>query len=233
MTVSGQGPWCIRSDRPVTLVGGGRLGQADIAEALAFGPGLVAVDGGAGPVLAAGLKPLAVIGDMDSLPAAAAAAFADLLYPIAEQETTDFDKALRSTCAPLVLAVGFSGGRFDHELAVLSALVRHRDRRCIVIGAESLTFHCPPEVAFDLVPGSVFSLFPMVPVRARSEGLRWPTGGIDFRPDGMIGTSNMVTGPVRIVAESAGMLVILPRAALAQAVAGLWTAPPWDATGAS
>jgi thiamine pyrophosphokinase len=223
----------VQSDGPVTLVGGGRLGTGDLAEALAFGPVLVAVDGGAGPVLAAGLEPLAVIGDMDSLPPAVAMAFADRLHPIAEQETTDFDKALRSTRAPLVLAVGFSGGRFDHELAVLSALLRHRDRRCIVVGAESLTFLCPPRLTLDLVPGSVFSLFPMLPVRVTSEGLRWATEGIDFRPDGMIGTSNMVTGPVRIAAEGAGMLVILPRGALAQAVAGLLAAPPWDVQGAS
>jgi thiamine pyrophosphokinase len=209
------------------LVGGGRLGKDDLALAMALAPTVVAVDGGAGALLAAGVLPVAVIGDMDSLPAAAAAAFADRLHPIAEQETTDFDKALRSTLAPLVLATGFSGGRFDHELAVLNALLRHPDRPCIVIGAESLTFLCPPRLALTIEEGSVFSLYPLVPLRVESEGLRWPTAGLDFRPDGMIGTSNMVTGPVALTADRAGMLVILPRATLAAVAAALQAAPRW------
>jgi len=223
-----QGPGVVvRSDGPVTLVGGGRLGVGDLALARGHAPEVVAVDGGAGHVFEAGIAPLAVIGDMDSLPAAAAAAFADRLHAIAEQETTDFDKALRSTLAPILLAVGFSGGRFDHELAVLNAIVRHAGRPCVVIGPESLTFHCPPRLIIAPPEGSVFSLFPMRPVALASEGLRWPTGGLDLRPDGMIGTSNMVTGPVRLDPEGPGMLVILPRGLLPLAVGALLAAPRW------
>ena len=217
----------VRSDGPVTLVGGGRMGARDLALARRHAPEVVAVDGGAARVLEAGIAPLAVIGDMDSLPAAAAAAFADRLHPIAEQETTDFDKALRSTLAPILLAVGFSGGRFDHELAVLNAILRHAGRPCVVIGPESLTFHCPPRLVIAPPEGSVFSLFPMRPVALVSEGLRWPTGGLDLRPDGMIGTSNMVTGPVRLDPEGPGMLVILPRSVLSLAIKALLASPRW------
>jgi thiamine pyrophosphokinase len=227
MTVSGRSGPIIRLERPVTLVGGGRIGRDDLGLALAHAPDVVAVDGGAGAVLEAGIAPLAVVGDMDSLPAAAAVAFADRLHPIAEQETTDFDKALRSTLAPILLAVGFSGGRFDHELAVLNALLRHAARPCVVIGPESLTFHCPPRLALAPPAGSVFSLFPLLPVGVVSEGLRWPTGGLDFRPEGLIGTSNLVTGPVRLEAGGPGMLVILPRETLGLAVAALREAPRW------
>lgn len=218
----------MRSAGPVTLVGGGRLGAGDLAAARAHGPEVVAVDGGAGAVLTAGLMPLAVVGDMDSLPEAAAVAFADRLHRIEEQETTDFDKALRSVEAPLCLAVGFSGGRFDHELAVLSTLLRHAGRPCVVMGAESVTFLCPPVLEIPAKVGGVFSLYPLVPVEVESEGLRWPTGGIAFRPDGMIGTSNEVTGPVRLAASRPGMLVILPRGELARVVAALMAAPRWD-----
>ncbi len=225
MTNSGRA--VLRSEGPVTLVGGGRIGAGDIALARAHGPEVVAVDGGAGAVLAAGLSPLAVVGDMDSLSDRAADAFADRLYRIDEQETTDFDKALRSVAAPLYLAVGFSGGRFDHELAVLSTLLRHAGRPCVVIGAESATFLCPPILEIGPQVGGVFSLFPLVPVEVESEGLRWPTGGIGFRPDGMIGTSNAVTGPVRLTASAPGMLVILPREELARVVAALMEAPRW------
>jgi thiamine pyrophosphokinase len=227
MTVSGQSGTIVWSEGPVTLVGGGRLGADDLRLAVAHGPQVVAVDGGAGAVLAAGITPLAVIGDMDSLPGAAAAAFADRLHLIPEQETTDFDKALRSTFAPMLLAVGFSGGRFDHELAVLNALLRYARRPCVVIGPESLTFHCPPRLVIAPPEGSVFSLFPLLPVGVVSEGLRWPTEGLDFRPEGMIGTSNLVTGPVRLEAGGPGMLVILPRTTLGLTVAALSEAPRW------
>lgn len=212
----------------ITLVGGAPGGGRDLSAALAIAPVLVAADGGADHCHAAGLTPVAVIGDMDSLSAGAAAAFAGRLHPVTEQETTDFDKALRHVRAPVVIAAGFSGGRFDHELAVLNTLLRRPSLPCIVLGRDSLTFLCPPEVALDLPGGMALSLFPMAPVGMRSTGLVWPTDGLDFRPDGRIGTSNTVgAGPVILAAERPAMLVILPRAALAAAAAAVTRAARW------
>jgi len=190
----------------------------------------VAADGGADAILAAGLRPEAVIGDMDSIGAPARAAFADLLHPIAEQESTDFDKALRHIAAPLVLAVGVTGGRFDHELAVMHVLMRHADRPCIVIGTQTVVFLCPPALDLALAPGALVSLFPMAPVRVASRGLHWPTDGLLFSPGHTIGTSNAATGPVRLAADAPAMLVILARPALDAAMAALTTAPSrWPA----
>jgi thiamine pyrophosphokinase len=211
----------VHSSSPVTLVGGAELGQGDLALALKHASTLVAADGGAGAVLAAGQVPVAVIGDMDSLSDAARAAFHDRLHPIPEQETTDFDKTLRHIAAPLILAVGVTGGRFDHELAVMHTLVRRADRVCVVLGAESLIFLCPPSINLILPTGSVFSLFPLGPVGVVSEGLQWPTAGLAFAPDGIIGTSNAVTGPVSLQADGPKMLVILPRAALGAVITAL------------
>ncbi len=217
----------VTSSVPVTLVGGATLRPGDLSTALTFAPVLVAADGGAGTVLAAGMTPEAVIGDMDSLPEDAAKAFAGRLHRIAEQDTTDFDKSLRHITAPLVVAIGVTGGRFDHELAVMHTLVRRADRRCVVLGAESLIFLCPPDFSADLPAGTVFSLFPMGPVRVASEGLRWPTAGLDFAPQDLIGTSNEVNGPVRLTADCPRMLVILPREALETVVAALTKAGPY------
>jgi thiamine pyrophosphokinase len=215
----------VRSSVPVTLVGGAELRPGDLTTALGLAPTLVAADGGAGALLAAGLMPEAVIGDMDSLPAAAATAFAGRLHRIAEQETTDFDKALRHIAAPLIIAVGVTGGRFDHELAVMHTLVRRPDQTCIVLGAESLTFVCPPVIDLDLPAGTVFSLFPMGAVGVISDGLQWPTEGLGFAPDRVIGTSNAVTGPVRLLADGPRMLVILPRDTLPEVVRALTAVP--------
>lgn len=206
----------------ITLIAGGDVSDSLLKAALALAPEVVAADGGADHCRAHGLMPRAVIGDLDSISAAARALFKERLHPIAEQNSTDFDKALRHIDAPLVLALGALGGRRDHELAAMNALVRHPARRCILIGAQSLIFHCPPRLELGLAPGSDLGLFPFARCRIASEGLEWPTAGIDFAPDGRIGTSNRCAAPRQILQpDGAGMLVILPRAALPLAAAAL------------
>ena len=167
---------------------------------------------------------------MDSITDQAAAALASVLHRVPEQETTDFDKALRHIAAPLVIAVGVTGGRFDHELAVLHSLLRHPDRCCIVLGPDSLLFLCPPVLEVTLPPGTLFSLFPLAPVRCTSTGLRWPTDHLRFAPGQVIGTSNevagpRVAGPVRLQADAPAMLVILPASVLSPVVTALLAQP--------
>lgn len=220
----------VHSSDPVTLVGGADLRLTDLTNALRFGPTLVAADGGADHLLRAGLQPQAVIGDMDSITDAASAAFAGVLHRVPEQQTTDFDKTLRHIAAPLVIALGVTGGRFDHELAALHVLLCHPDRLCLLLGPDSLTVVCPPELTLHLTPGTVVSLFPMGPVRCGSTGLRWPTDGLDFVPTSLIGTSNEATGPVTLTPDAPAMLLILPADTLAETVRALLTAPAqWPA----
>jgi thiamine pyrophosphokinase len=143
------------------------------------------------------------------------------LYRIAEQDSTDFDKCLRSIRAPLILGVGFTGARIDHELAACSALVAPGHPPCILIGPVDICFAAPPELSLDLAPGTRLSLFPLAVLRGRSTGLRWPIDAVPFAPSGPIGTSNEVTGPVRLAFDAPGMLVILPVAALAATMTAL------------
>lgn len=115
----------VEAPEPITLIGGGEIATGALEEALALAPGLVAADGGAAAALAAGYRPQAVIGDFDSLSEDVRAQLPpDSLHPVAEQDSTDFDKALRSIAAPAVLAVGFLGARVDHQLAAFSTLVQ-------------------------------------------------------------------------------------------------------------
>jgi thiamine pyrophosphokinase len=51
------------------------------------------------------------------------------VHHLPEQDTTDFEKCLYSVAAPLLLGVGFLGGRADHHLAAMNVLVRYADRR--------------------------------------------------------------------------------------------------------
>jgi thiamine pyrophosphokinase len=212
----------VQSQEPVTLVGGGKTHKNDLKLALTRASRLVAADGGAQVALASGEIPEAVIGDLDSLDAQARAGIpADRLFPIAEQESTDFDKALRHIAAPLVLGVGFLGARLDHQMAAFNCLVRRAKRPCVLIGEQELIFHVPGDLDLDLEVGDRVSLFPMRKVAGRSDGLEWPIEGLEFAPDGRVGTSNRVIGPVRLQMAGDGMLAMVPRSALDAVMAGL------------
>ncbi|WP_103256649.1 thiamine diphosphokinase [Tabrizicola aquatica] len=213
----------VQTEAGVTLAGGGPFGRRDLAFCLVRAPVAVAADGGADGLLRLGVMPEAVIGDFDSLSSAGRAAIpAGRQHRVAEQATTDFDKALRSVEAPFVLALGFAGARLDHGLAAMNTLVTRAERRCILVGPKDVAFAAPPRLELDLAPGEPLSLFPMARVSGISRGLEWPIDGLDFAPDGMIGTSNRVTGR-RVVLEFAapGMLVILPRRRLDAAIRAL------------
>jgi len=213
----------VQSDEGVTLVGAGELTDAVLTAALARAPRLVAADGGADRALAAGHLPERAIGDFDSLSAAARAALGeDRLHHIAEQETTDFDKALRSIAAPFVLAVGFTGARLDHTLGVFNTLACHPGRRCLVLGAEDVCFLAPRDLTLRLDPGTRLSLFPLGEVTGASRGLVWPIDGLAFGPAARTGLSNRVGAPeVRLAFSAPRMLVILPAAGLDAALAAL------------
>ena len=208
----------------VTLIGGGAVTPEDLVQALQIAPVLVAADGGADAAIALGHMPDMAIGDFDSISDAAR----DRLGParlihVAEQDSTDFAKALRHICADFVIAVGFSGRRLDHTLAALNVMVRHPQPRCVMLAAEDIVFLAPPDLALPLPAGTRVSLFPMGVATGRSEGLRWPIDGIRFAPDGRVGTSNAATGPVRLTLEGP-MMVMLPRECLQIVLAAL-TAP--------
>ncbi|WP_298838746.1 thiamine diphosphokinase [uncultured Roseobacter sp.] len=203
------------SDLPLILVGGGQVGPEDFTTVQPLAKTCIAADGGAGVALAAGMLPEAVIGDMDSIsPDTLAQIPAERVHHIAEQDSTDFDKALRNTDAPLILALGFAGGRIDHQLAVFHTMTVRCDSPVIVIGAHDIVFLCPPEMRFDAVPGLRVSLFPMGPVTGRSEGLEWPIDGLNFAPGVRSGTSNRATGPVTLCMDAPYMLCLLPRSEL-------------------
>lgn len=224
-------PAIVQTIHGVTLAGGGPFGRRDLRLCRSRAPVVVAADGGADRLLRLGVMPEAVIGDFDSLSAGARAAIPlDRQHPMAEQATTDFDKALRSISAPLVLALGFAGARLDHGLAAMNTLVQRAAQRCILIGPQDVAFAAPARLELTLAAGEPLSLFPMGAVTGQSAGLEWPIKGIGFAPDGAIGTSNRVTArQVVLEFDGPGMLVILPRRRLDAAIRGLCAAPPAQA----
>ena len=214
----------VHTSQPITLVGGGNVSEADLKTALDIAPVCVAADGGAAPVLAAGQMPEAVIGDFDSLSDEVGAQVpADRLHHVAEQDSTDFAKCLMRLRTPLVVGVGFLGKRLDHQLAALNTLVTFAEQACVLIGAEELVFHVPPQIRLDTTAGDVVSLFPLAEVSGRSAGLTWPIDGIGFAPGGRVGTSNRAEGPVDLTMDGPGMLAMVPRRLIRQVCQALAT----------
>ena len=202
----------VETTKPLTLIGGGDVTPEDLDDALALAPTCVAADSGAHLALKAGVDLAAVIGDMDSISDAARARIpADRFHRIAEQDSTDFDKALRHINAPLIIAVGFCGGRVDHTLAALNTLVRHPQQSIVLLGARDIIFLCPPAFSMSTPEGTRVSLFPMGAVQGRSEGLFWPIDGIEFAPGARTGTSNRSTGSFSLEMAAPAMLCIMPR----------------------
>lgn len=223
----------VHSLDPITLVGGGHLSANDLEEVLKIAPRLVAADSGLDQALAAGAMPEAVIGDMDSVTAAGLEQLeVEFAHRIPEQESTDFDKALRHISAPVVVALGFSGGRLDHQLAALHTLLSHPHRPCVLVGETEISFIAQPSMTLPTDMGDVVSLFPLVRVTGRSVGLEWPIEGIAFDPANKIGTSNRAQSRVELIVDQPGLLVILPRrliqpvvSALSRQDAARWPAP--------
>ncbi len=209
----------LRFETAVTLVGAGALDRAMVEAAHRLAPILIDADGGADSLVEMRLHPRAVIGDMDSIAdperwRAGPAAFVQL----AEQDTTDFEKCLYATEAPFYLAVGFTGRRIDHTLAVFHTLLRYPSKRIVLVGENEVSALAPPRTTLRLavMPGARVSIYPLLPVTAtHSRGLTWPIDGLALAPGHKIGTSNEASQPVVEVAfNGPGALVMLEREAL-------------------
>ena len=219
------------AQEPVLLVGGAHGDNAQLLSLLEEVDTVVAADSGADWLRAVGRLPDALIGDLDSVSDETRAAVPpEAVHRIAEQDSTDFDKALRSISAPLIIGIGFLGGQVDHLLAAMTVLARYPDRAIVLVGQHDVVAHLPPQIDLPLSAGTRVSLYPMRPVRGMSTGLHWPIDGLELSPGGRVGTSNKADGPISLVVEGTGLLIILPvsewralQHALLQAD-GLWPA---------
>jgi len=219
----------VKFSTPVTLVGGGPVDAARLGAARRLAPGLVAADGAADRLAAAGLMPDLVVGDMDSIADLAAwrAGEGTRLIHLPEQETTDFEKCLYATEAPAYLAIGFAGGRIDHTLAVLHAILMHPEKTVTLIGeAEAMALVPPGGLRLRVGKGARVSLFPLVETTGtRSEGLAWPVTGLTLAPGRRIGTSNRAVAPeIAVAFDRPGALLMVGLGALPALVTALGTA---------
>lgn len=214
-------------DDLLVIVGGGGVDLDLLRELYASGARLVGADGGADVIVSAGLRPEVIIGDFDSLREPLSWLGKTRLMQIAEQETTDFEKAIYSTRAPVTVALGMTGGRFDHTLAALDAMARYAERRQIIlVDSHDMALGLTGPVSFEVNPGERVSVHPLAPITFwRSEGLEYPLDSVKLAPGVRTGTSNRaLTGPFAIHPEEgiyAPYLLILDRQHLFRLIAQL------------
>ncbi|MHA6296978.1 thiamine diphosphokinase [Devosia sp. CAU 1758] len=217
------GKLLLQFDRPLAIVGGGTVDPALLRELDGRNVALVGADGGGNAIGAAGLIPEAILGDLDSLEDRAGWEARTRVVHIPEQITTDFQKALYSTSAPVTLALGMTGKRLDHTLAALGALLEVAPHRKVILVDETdVALAVSGPFAFDAAPKERISVHPLVPiVFERTEGLFYPMNDLLLDPAGRLGTSNEgIGGRVEIVpVDDTPWLLILGRERLWDLVA--------------
>ena len=123
---------------PITLVGSAYVSPENFKATTQFASNVVAADGGANICLQYGVKPKAVIGDLDSIEETSKAQIdEDSIHFVSSQDDTDFEKSLKRINAPLILGVGFLGDRLEHQMAVQTALVKHYNKKILLIFSNS------------------------------------------------------------------------------------------------
>lgn len=215
------------AESPVLLVGAGNVDASMVNRAKAFTQKVVAIDGGANHCRRLGLQPELILGDFDSIEDPARWHDIARLEHMPDQQSTDFEKALMSILAPLLIGVGFLAPGVDHMLAALHGMLRFVPRPVVLIGAEDIVFAAPPCWRCRLPARTRFSIWPLKPVKGlQSSGLRWPIEALDFQAGVQIGTSNITTeAEVSLRFDDWGALIILPHGALEAVVLSL-TLPP-------
>ncbi|QQR37200.1 thiamine diphosphokinase [Devosia oryziradicis] len=197
----------------MAIVGGGAVDPALLVELAGRGVALVGADGGADAIGEAGLVPAAIIGDLDSVGDRAAWERRTRVIHIPEQITTDFQKAIYSTQAPVTLALGMTGKRLDHTLAALSAVLQYAPtRKLLLVDEVDVALAVVGPIRFEAAMRERVSIHPLLPIRfLQSTGLYYPMDGLLLEPGGLIGTSNEGTGGlVEIVpADETPWLLIL------------------------
>ena len=196
------------------------LDAAPFRERIAAAGRRVAADGGALPLMRLGLPPHLVIGDMDSLDAAAldalAAGGAELRRFRRDKDETDLELALLYAAAQGAQAIdiiGALGGRWDHTLAnvALLALPELRGRQVRMLAPGQTLMLVPG--ALD-IPGKVGDTVSLIPLAGpahgvTTRGLQYPLRDATLSFERARGVSNVLLEPPGRVEVRAGLLLLV------------------------
>jgi thiamine pyrophosphokinase len=186
---------------------------------------LIAADGGALPLLRAGIVPHVAIGDMDSIDAAGLAELE--MHRVAmqrfprEKDETDLELALlyaAATGATAIDILGALGGRWDHTLAnvALLALPELRTRRVRLLADRQTLFLVRDSAMLEGQAGDTISLLPLAgdAYGVTTKGLRYPLDDATLSYERARGVSNVLLAPPGYVSLRAGLLLVVQHAGI-------------------
>lgn len=210
---------------PIFLVGEGELPKAQFDLLYSSKHPVIAADGGANHLRQFDIIPHCVIGDMDSLQDRAYFEAHSTVLHLEDQDSTDLEKCLNEVEAPLFLALGFIGKRFDHTLEILHILQKYTHKNIVFFSNEDVIVRLPAKCTFELPKGTRLSLYPLKETSVlKSEGLKYPLNGLVMKQGALIGTSNEVhKAPVRIEQEDESLIGIFPMAHSLTVLTSLFT----------
>jgi thiamine pyrophosphokinase len=180
---------------------------------------VIAADAGAALCLAAGIDPVAVVGDFDSLSDDARARLDALrLHRSADPATNDLEKSLAFVTerfgrdCEIVLAAGggVDGGRMDHALANLGPLLAEPHGRLSMVDGEGRLFALRRgTVTLEGLAGRRLSLLPwsLVGVEVSETGMRFPLARARLHLGGR-GVSNEIAADPAAVTLHEGVALV-------------------------
>lgn len=183
---------------------------------------VLAADGGLDRLLAAGIAPHHMVGDMDSTQNEHKLEYLSehtpfVLHRNADQNTTDCDKLLalaKDLGARTVTLAGVEGDLLDHTLAALhSALKSKLHVRLALRRGVAWVLTGPNDVTVTTRPGRRVSVVPLGTVDdVDLEGAEWPLADARLDPRGLTSVSNRAAGPtIRLRIQSGDALLFVER----------------------
>jgi thiamine pyrophosphokinase len=177
---------------------------------------LLAADGGANHLGRIGLRPAAVIGDLDSItPGIRAWVGEERMVHRPDQDRPDLEKALDYALDELGLSpltvIGAGGGRLDHAVVNLGLLARRAlGERLVYLDADHRAVAVSGRAELAAEPGETWSFFTFDPVaRVSLGGLRWPVDAEALDPPGRPSISNIATADRVTVHADGGAVVAI------------------------
>jgi thiamine pyrophosphokinase len=179
---------------------------------------LLAADGGANHLARLGLRPKAVVGDLDSIsPNTRAWLGEDCMVDRPDQDRTDLDKALEYGFDELgirnLTVLAALGGRTDHDLGNLGLLARMAmGDRLLFETADTTVLAVAGETSLAANPGETWSFWTFDPcVRVNVEGVRWPIQDSPIDAAGRPSISNEAVDDQVPIKTTGGSVIVMRR----------------------
>jgi thiamine pyrophosphokinase len=173
---------------------------------------IICCDGAANELIAFGLKPSVIIGDMDSISSENKEKYNDIIVQIADQETNDqtkaIDWAVKNGMTEVVI-LGATGKREDHTIGNISLLCDYaRKIKVCCVGNNGIFIPVLQSTEFKSHKGQQISIFSLKPqTKITSKNLKYPLNELTLKSWWM-GTLNESLGENFSLSFKNGELIV-------------------------